>query len=171
MENTAHLKYIYITLDSTFSYKKYINYTRMKVATRNNLIKKSFTSKWGTRIKSTALALCYSVAEYACPVWERSAHAQSLYPELNQACREITGCLKASKVEDLYLIAGISAMNIRRNVCASVEKKKHKSNETHSQFGQKSSEKFLPSRNCFLLLLRVIKLVFFIFPRISWLYR
>ena len=66
---------------------------KMKVATRNNLLKKLSTSKWGTNsstIKSTALALLG-----ACPVWEISAHAYILDHELNKAYREIAGCLKA----------------------------------------------------------------------------
>ena len=99
LENTTHPKYLCVTLDRTLSYKKHMHNTKIKVATRNNPLKKLSTSKWGTnasKIKITALALCYSVAEYACPVWERSAHAHSLDPELNKACREITECHKAS---------------------------------------------------------------------------
>ena len=90
------------------------------------------------------LPLCYSVAEYACPVWERSAHAHSPDPELSKACGEITGCLKVSMVENLYLLAGIAPPDIRRKVCASVEKKKQESNEAQSLSGQKSAENRLP---------------------------
>ena len=91
-----------------------------------------------------------SVAEYACPVWERSAHAHTLDPERNKACREITGCLKASKVKDLYLLAWIAPLEIRRKWCASVDKKKQESHEAHTLFRQKSAEKHLQSQNCFL---------------------
>ena len=96
----------------------------MKVTTRNNLLKKLANSKWGTNartIRTTALALCYSTAEYAAPVWARSSHANKLNPVLNQACRSITGCLKPTNVEDLYLIAGIAPPDIRSKVCARVE--------------------------------------------------
>ena len=85
--------------------------TKMKVATRNNLLRKLSNSKWGANastIRTTALVLCYSVAEYAAPVWARSSHAQKLNPELNSACRAVTGCLKPTNVEDLYLLAGIA---------------------------------------------------------------
>ena len=111
LENTAYPKYLGGTLDRTLNYKQHILNTKMKVATRNNLLKKLANSKWGTNartIKTTALALCYSTAEYAAPVWTRSSHANKLNPVLNQACRSITGCLKPTNVEDLYLIAGIS---------------------------------------------------------------
>ena len=77
LENTTHLKYLGVTLD-TVSYKQQIHNTKMKVATRNNLLKKLSNSKWGcnaSTIITTALALPYSAAEYACPVWARSLHA------------------------------------------------------------------------------------------------
>ena len=106
----------------------------MKVATRNNLLKKLANSKWGTNartIRTTALALCYSTVVYAAPVWARSSHANKLNPVLNQACRSITGCLalKPTNVEDLYLIAGIAPPDIRREVSARVERTKQTKDE------------------------------------------
>ena len=65
-----------------------------------------------------------STAEYAAPVWERWAYAHLLNPELNQACRAITECLKPTNVDNLYLLAGISPPEIRRSVCARVERPK-----------------------------------------------
>ena len=82
-----------------------------------------------------ALALSYSTAEYAAPVWARSPQAKNLDPELNQACRSVTGCLKSTNVEDLYLLSGISPFTIRRDVCAKVERQKQSTRETHSLFG------------------------------------
>ena len=116
LENTPHPKYLGVTLDCTLSYKEHMHNTMMMVATRNNLLRKLSNSKWGANastIKTTALALCYSVAEYAAPVWSRSSHAQELNPELNSACRAITGCLKPTNVVDLYLLAGIAPPNIK----------------------------------------------------------
>ena len=61
-------------------------------------------SKWGggcnaSNIRTTALALSHSAAEYAYPVWARLPHASKLDPELNDACRSIAGCLRATNVE------------------------------------------------------------------------
>ena len=98
----------------------------MKVAARNNLLRKLSNSKWGTNantIRTTSLVLCYYVAEYAAPV-ERSSHAQKLNPKLNSACRAVTGCPKPTNVEDLYLLPGIAPPDIRRDVRARVEKTK-----------------------------------------------
>ena len=126
----------------------------MKVATRNNLIKKLANSWWGTNartIRTSALALCYSTAEYAAPVWEMSAHAHLLNPELNQAWRAITVSLKTTNVENLYLLAGIAPPEIRRNVCARVERTKQVERErdplpvwTHTSNKPSKVEKKLP---------------------------
>ena len=93
-----------LTYDRTLSYKQHIQNTKMKVATRNNLLKKLANSKWGTNastIRTTALSLCYSIAEYAAPVWARSTYAVILDPELNKAYRAITGCIKPTYVDTL----------------------------------------------------------------------
>ena len=153
LENTDTPKYLGVTLDRTLSYKTHIHNTKMKVATRNNLLKKLANSRWGTNartIRTTAIALCYSTAEYAAPVWERSAYAHLLNPELNQACRAITGCLRPTNVENLYLLAGIAPPEIRRSVCARVERTKQVERETHSLFGHTPARRRLKSRRSFL---------------------
>ena len=125
----------------------------MKVATRNNQMTKLATTKWGANpstIRTTALALSYSTAEYAAPVWERSAHAKNLDSEPNQACQSVTGCLKPTNVEDLYLLSGIAPPTIRIYVCARVKRQKQSTRETHSLFGQILATRRLKSRHCFL---------------------
>ena len=46
LENTPHSKYLGVTLDRTLSYKEHIHNKKMKVATRNNLLRKLSNSKW-----------------------------------------------------------------------------------------------------------------------------
>ena len=96
------------------------------------------------------LTLSYSVAEYAATVWVRSSHAQKLNTELNSACRAVTGCLKPSNVENMYLLAGIAQPDIRREVCARIENTKQETNDAYSLCGQHPAERRLKSRNCFL---------------------
>ena len=142
-----------MTLDRTLSYKQHIQNTKKKVATRNNLLKKIANSKWGTNtstIRTTALALCYSIAEYAAPVWARSTHADILDPELNKACRAITRCLKPTHVKNLYLLVGIAPPDISRDVCARMEQTKQMEQETHSLFGHIPARSCLKSRKDFL---------------------
>ena len=147
LENTTHPKYMCVTLDWSLSYKHHIRNTKMKVATRNNLRTKLETSKRGANpstIRTTALTLSYSAAEYAVPFWAGSA------PELNQACRSVTGCLKHTNVEDLYLLSGIALPAIRRDVCARVERQKQSTREIYSLFRQIPAARRLKSRHCFL---------------------
>ena len=138
-------------MDRTLNYKKHIDNAKMNVAIRNNLLKKLSNSKWGcnaSTIRTTALALSYSASEYAFSVWARSPHASKLDPELNDACISITGCLRQTNVEDLYLLAGIAPPNIR-DVCARVGKKKQETNSSHSLHSQVPAERRL-RRDCFL---------------------
>ena len=109
-----HLKYLGVTLDRTLCYKQHLHNTTMKVATRNNLLRKLSNSKWGANANTirTALTLSYSVADYPAPIWARSPHAQKLNTELNSTCRAVTGWLKPTNVEDLYLLAGIAPPDI-----------------------------------------------------------
>ena len=154
LENIAYPKYLGVTLDRTLNYKQHILNTKMKVATRNNLLKILANSKWGTNaraIRSTALALCYSTAEYAAPAWARSSYANKLSQVLNQAYRSITGCLKPTNVEDLYLIAGIAPPDIRREVCARVERAKRKTtgaSEAKTPFSAKCPTNGLLRKDC-----------------------
>ena len=115
--------------------------------------KKLRNSRWGTNartLRTTSLAVCYSTAEYAAPVWERSAYAHLLNPELNQACRAITVCLKPTNVDNLYLLVAIAPSEIRRSVCARVERTKQVERETHSLFGHTLARSRLKSRRSFL---------------------
>ena len=125
----------------------------MKVETCNNLLRKLSSSKWGTKvstIRTTTLALSYSVAEYASPIWARSTQAYKLVFELNSACRAITGCLKPINVDELYLLAGIAPPSMRRDVCVRVENVKQETNEVHSLYGKIPADRRLKSRNCFM---------------------
>ena len=56
-------------------------------------------------------------------------------PELNQACRSVTGCLKSTNVEDLYLLSGIAPPAIRRDVCARMERQKETTRWLHKAGG------------------------------------
>ena len=48
------------------------------------------------RQHSSALALCYSAAEYCAPVWSRSAHTSRADVQLNSTMRLISGTLRST---------------------------------------------------------------------------
>ena len=51
--------------------------------------------------------------------------------------RHITGYLKPTYVENMYFLVGIVPPDIRRDVCARMERNKQMEQETHSLFGHK----------------------------------
>ncbi|KAK4328542.1 hypothetical protein Pmani_001019 [Petrolisthes manimaculis] len=68
------LVYLGVTLDRTLSFREHITKLKWKLASRNNLLSKLATTSWGTdpkTLRQTALALCYSTAEYCATVWAR----------------------------------------------------------------------------------------------------
>ena len=126
--------YLGITLERTLSYKAHIEKTKKKVGTRNNIIRKQRTSKWGATpatLRSSTLALCYSAAEYVCPVWERSTHAKKLDATLNETCRMITGCLKPTNTNSLPVLAGIAPSYTRRTVASRTERTRQTTDQRH----------------------------------------
>ena len=116
LEHNTFPVYLGVTLDRTLSFKEHIRKLKEKLSSRNNLIRKLANSSWGTdpmTIKTTALALCYSTAEYCAPVWARSCHAAKVDVELNHACCTITSLLKATPVPSVYHLASIAPPPIR----------------------------------------------------------
>ena len=108
IEHIPNHVYLRVTLDRTLSYKEHIHKLECTTSARNNIMKKLSNTKLMVKpatIKTTVLALCYSTAEYACPVREKSTHVSKLYPALNEAGRSITGCLRPTSVENVYLLS------------------------------------------------------------------
>ena len=146
-------KYLGVTLDRTLTYKKHCSNTAQKVAARNNLLQKLTSASWGANpnvLRTTALALCYAAAEYACPVWSRSSHCNKVNIVLNETCRRITGCIKTTKISKLHALAGISPPEIRREAATRREKWKQETDERHPMYGHEQKPRRLKSRQSFL---------------------
>ena len=143
-----HPVYLGVTLDRSLTYKDHI----LKTNSWNAIIKKLTHSNWGadpSTIRSTALALSYSAAEYASPVWERSSHAKKLDASLHDCCRAITGCLKPTKTDNLHTLAGIAPPNIRRAVASKAERLKQMNDSRHPLHGHIPVTSRLRSRRSF----------------------
>ena len=153
LQHSDYPIYLGVKLDRSLTYKEHIIKTRHKVEARNSIISKLSTTKYGAdpkTIRAAALALCFSTAEYACPVWERSVHTKKLDTTLNTTCRKITGCLRPTNIKDLYTMSGINQPEERRKYISSTERKKQQSDKKHMLYGQKPPNKRLKSRNSFL---------------------
>ena len=77
---------------------------------------------WGAGAKSlrtSALALCYSVAEYCASVWRNSAHTNLVDVQLNNTMRTITGAVRCTRTDWLPVLSNIAPADIRREVATS----------------------------------------------------
>ena len=84
--------YLGVTLDRALTYKEHLTKTAKKLASRNNLLMKLAGSTWGasaSTLRTSAMALCFSVAEYCCPVWFQSAHTHLVDVKPNTTLRLI----------------------------------------------------------------------------------
>ena len=145
--------YLGVTLDRTLSFKQHALNTKAKVNTRHNLLRKLTNSRWGAHpasVRTTALALCFSTAEYACSWWGRSRHTGHVDIALNDTCRIITGCLKATPIPCLCALAGIAPPHIRRKVAANADRCLQEDDPRHPLHGQRPAKHRLTSRNSFL---------------------
>ena len=153
LEHHPNPLYLGVKLDRTLSYRSHILSTKAKVNTRNNILRKLTNSKWGCTphiLRISTLALCYTAAEYACPVWSRSVYASKLDPALNNACRTITGCLKPTNTSNLHLLAGIAPPEIRRETASRAERLRQSTDPRHPLFGSEPAPTRLKSRRSFL---------------------
>ena len=113
LDHTNSPVYLGITLDRSLTYRNHCMKTRAKLSPRNNLLRKLHGTNWGAcphTMRTTATALCLSVAEYYCPVWARSTHRKLVDATLNETCRLITGCIRPTATPDIYVLSGISPL-------------------------------------------------------------
>jgi hypothetical protein len=109
--------YLGVTLDRTLSYKEHLQKTAGKLKSRNNLLAKLVGTSWGANantLRTSALALCYSVGEYCAPVWTQSAHTGLIDVQLNSTMRLITGTLRPTPLPWLPVLSNIEPPALRR---------------------------------------------------------
>jgi len=74
-------------------------------------------STWGASaniLRSSALALCYSAAEYCAPVWSRSAHTSQVDVQLNSTMHLISGTLRSTPLPWLSVLSNNELPALRR---------------------------------------------------------
>lgn len=121
-------KHLGVTLDRQLTYKHHIENTAAKLKTRNNIIHKLAGSSWGAAMST--LALVYSAAEYASPVWLNSSHCSKIDVQLNHSMRIISGTVKSTPTEWLPVLCNILPPHIRRKMAACREWSKYSSNRS-----------------------------------------
>ena len=101
---------------------------------RNGLLRCLAGSSWGaytSTLRTGALALVYSAAEYASPAWCPSTHTRKLDVALNDTMRIITGCMRPTETTFLPVLAGITPPDIRREACVARITATAKNNSDH----------------------------------------
>ena len=112
-------KYLGIILDRSLTYKQHLEATAHKIGKRNSILKKITGTSWGahqTVLRTTALALSYSVAEYCAPVWNRSLHVDKIDGKLSESMRNVAICLRSTSTKWLPCVMSnkIEPPHIRR---------------------------------------------------------
>ncbi|KAL1448470.1 hypothetical protein WDU94_013986, partial [Cyamophila willieti] len=110
-------KYLGVTLDRTLTFKPHLQKTAAKLKSRNNIIQKLCGSKWGSSshvLRTSALGLVYSAAEYCAPVWLNCNHTDLVDVQLNNTMRIITGSIKPTPTFWLPILSNIPPPKLRR---------------------------------------------------------
>ena len=141
----------------SLTYRNHCMKTHAKLSSRNNLLRKLHGTNWGCNwgtcpqtMRTTVTAICLSVVEYCCPVWARSAHRKLVDTTLNETCRLITGCIRATATPDLYVLSGIAQPEIRRSVHSQNERTEQLTDQRHSLHHQHPINSRVHTRNSFI---------------------
>lgn len=127
LPSETHPKYLGVTLDRSLTYNQHLTNTAQKLKTRNSLISKLTSTAWGASqevLRTSVLALCYSVAEYCSPVWERSSHTHKVDVQLNHSMRLISGAVKSTPIPWLPTMCHIAPPHLRRKLATNRTLKK-----------------------------------------------
>lgn len=114
-------KYLGVTLDTSLTYKFHLDKLKQKIKTRNNIIQKLAGTNWGANartLRTSAMALVYSTAEYCSPVWKNSYHASKINTQLNATMRLISGTIASTPVNWLPVLSNIAPSELRREQMA-----------------------------------------------------
>lgn len=143
-------KYLGVTLDRALTFREHLEASAQKVKTRVNLVGRLAGTTWGARadvLRTSALALVYSTAEYCAPVWYRSAHTYKVDVQLNRVMRTITGTLRPTPTPWLPVLANIAPPHLRRTQAAAAEWGKAMSTQLpHRLPITRTLDRFIPER-------------------------
>jgi len=107
--------YLRVALDRTLSYRERLSRSAAKLKSRNNLVVKLAGTSWGasaSTLGTSSLALCYSVAEYCCPVWARSSCTNLIDTQLHNVMRVISACLQPTQLSWLPVLSNVASPSL-----------------------------------------------------------
>jgi len=110
-------RYLGVKLNRALTFKPHLEGLKNKLKTRNNIISKLVGTTWGCKantLRTSAMALVYSAAEYCAPAWTRSTHSKNIDTQLNRTMRIISGTVKSTQIQWLPVLANITPADLRR---------------------------------------------------------
>ena len=117
LKHDPYPMYLGVTLDRTLSYREHLPRSAAKLKSRNNLFAKLAGTSWGastTTLRTSALAVCYSVAEHCYPAWARSSYTYLIDTQLHSAVRLISGCLQPTQLSWLPVLSNVAPPSLCR---------------------------------------------------------
>ena len=99
------------------TFRRHLESVRKILTTCVGLLKQLAGSNSGAGAKTLStitLALEHSAAEYCLPVWCRSAHTRLINKPISDALRIVTGCLRPTPIDNLFVLASILPTELRR---------------------------------------------------------
>ena len=111
-------KYLGVTLDRSLTYRKHTENVHYKVKPRCNINNKLAGTDRGAPspvLRTSAIALVYSVTEYCVPVWGRCAHVQHIDTQLNIAMRTVSDAIRPTNINWLPVLSNIEPPQICRD--------------------------------------------------------
>ncbi len=115
----SHQNILGVTLDCSLTFHQHIKAVAAKTQSRVNLLRRLAGTGWGAffdTLHTSSVALAYSTAEYAAPVWSQSVHSPKIDVVLNDAMSLISGCLRSTPVEYLPILSGTAPAHLRRDL-------------------------------------------------------
>lgn len=111
------IRYLGVDFDRSLTFKHHLVKHSGKIKTRGNLLWKLAGSTWGAdakTLRTAALGLVYSFAEYCCSTWFNSKHVKLIDVQLNNVMRTITGCISSTPLPWLHTLSNIAPPHFRR---------------------------------------------------------
>jgi len=105
--------YLAVTLDWTLSYHAHLKKSSAKVSTHNNLFRLLAGSSLGasaTTLRTSALALCYSTAEYCAPVSARPPYTKLTDVQPNESMHIVSRALRPTPLPWLPVLSHITPL-------------------------------------------------------------
>ena len=140
-----------VTLDRSLTFSQYIEKLKNKMTCRVALVKRLAGLNWGACfdvLRIPTLSLAVAPAESCCPVSNQSSHTNKLNTPFNEALRNISGCIKPTRVSFLLFLAGIEPLESRRLYACEklLRRANNKDNPLHQMMH--SSHKLARLRSC-----------------------